>query len=103
MLRSMYSGISGLRNHHTMMDVVGNNIANVNTAGYKGSSTVFQDVLSQTLQGANAPRGAAAASPTRSTGIAKAPTTSSCSSRRPRRSSRWSAACSSPRRSSATS
>ena len=60
MLRSMYSGISGLRNHQTMMDVVGNNIANVNTAGYKGSSTVFQDVLSQTLQGANAPRGAAA-------------------------------------------
>ena len=60
MLRSMYSGISGLRNHQTMMDVVGNNIANVNTAGYKGSSTVFQDVLSQTLQGANPPRGAAA-------------------------------------------
>ena len=56
MLRSMYSGISGLRTHQTMMDVVGNNIANVNTAGYKGSSTVFQDVLSQTLQGASAPR-----------------------------------------------
>ena len=62
MLRSMYSGISGLRNHQTMMDVVGNNIANVNTAGYKGASTVFQDVLSQTLQGANAPRGAQAGS-----------------------------------------
>ncbi|MEX2290985.1 MAG: flagellar basal-body rod protein FlgF [Mycobacteriales bacterium] len=55
MLRSMYSGISGLRTHQTMMDVVGNNIANVNTAGYKSSSTVFQDVLSQTLQGAGAP------------------------------------------------
>jgi flagellar hook protein FlgE len=55
MLRSMYSGISGLRTHQTMMDVVGNNIANVNTAGYKGSSTVFQDVLSQTIQGAGAP------------------------------------------------
>ena len=55
MLRSMYSGISGLRNHQTMMDVVGNNISNVNTAGFKGSSTVFQDVLSQTLQGAGAP------------------------------------------------
>jgi flagellar hook protein FlgE len=55
MLRSMYSGISGLRTHQTMMDVVGNNISNVNTAGYKGSSTVFQDVLSQTLQGAGAP------------------------------------------------
>jgi flagellar hook protein FlgE len=52
----MYSGISGLRTHQTMMDVVGNNIANVNTAGYKSSATVFQDLLSQTLQGAGAPR-----------------------------------------------
>ncbi len=60
MLRSMYSGISGLRSHQTMMDVVGNNIANVNTAGYKSSATVFQDVLSQTLQGAAAPRAGAA-------------------------------------------
>ena len=55
MLRSMYSGISGVRTHQTMMDVVGNNIANVNTAGFKSSSTVFQDVLSQTMQGAGAP------------------------------------------------
>ncbi|MBW3648907.1 MAG: flagellar hook-basal body complex protein, partial [Actinobacteria bacterium] len=55
MLRSMYSGISGLRTHQTMMDVVGNNISNVNTAGYKSSSTVFQDMLSQTMQGAGAP------------------------------------------------
>jgi flagellar hook protein FlgE len=54
-LRSMYSGVSGLRTHQTMMDVVGNNIANVNTSGFKSSSTVFQDVLSQTLQGAGAP------------------------------------------------
>jgi flagellar hook protein FlgE len=59
MLRSMYSGISGLRGHQTMMDVVGNNISNVNTAGYKSSSTVFQDVLSQTLQGAGAPQNGA--------------------------------------------
>lgn len=56
MLRSMYSGISGLRSHQTMMDVVGNNIANVNTTGYKSSTTVFQDVLSQTIQGAGAPQ-----------------------------------------------
>ena len=55
MIRSMYSAISGLRNHQTMMDVVGNNIANVNTTGYKGSNTVFHDVLSQTLQGATGP------------------------------------------------
>ena len=55
MLRSLYTGVNGLRTHQTMMDVVGNNIANVNTAGYKTSTTVFQDVLSQTLQGAAAP------------------------------------------------
>jgi flagellar hook protein FlgE len=58
-LRSLFSGISGLRSHQTMMDVTGNNIANVNTAGYKGSQTVFQDTLSQMLQGAGAPQGGA--------------------------------------------
>ena len=52
MIRSMYSAISGLRNHQTMMDVVGNNIANVNTTGFKSSSMVFQDVLSQQYRGA---------------------------------------------------
>jgi flagellar hook protein FlgE len=55
MIRSMYAAISGLRNHQTMMDVVGNNIANVNTNGFKTSNTVFTDVLSQTLAGGNAP------------------------------------------------
>jgi flagellar hook protein FlgE len=55
MLRSLFSGISGLRSHQTMMDVTGNNIANVNTAGYKSSQTLFQDTLSQVLQGAGAP------------------------------------------------
>ncbi|MBC7374996.1 MAG: flagellar hook protein FlgE [Frankiales bacterium] len=59
MLRSMYSGVSGLRSHQTMMDVVGNNIANVNTAGYKSSSSVFQDVLSQTLRAAGSPQNGA--------------------------------------------
>ncbi len=54
MIRSMYSAVSGLRNHQTMMDVVGNNIANVNTSGFKSSNVVFQDVLSQTLRGAGA-------------------------------------------------
>jgi flagellar hook protein FlgE len=58
MIRSMYAAISGLRNHQTMMDVVGNNIANVNTTGFKGSSTVFTDVLSQTLAGGGAPSAA---------------------------------------------
>ncbi len=57
MLRSMYSGISGLRSHQTMMDVTGNNIANVNTAGYKSSQTVFEDTLSQMMRSASAPQG----------------------------------------------
>ncbi len=52
MLRSMYAAVSGLRTNQLMMDVVGNNIANVNTVGYKSSSAVFADVLSQTLNGA---------------------------------------------------
>jgi flagellar hook protein FlgE len=55
MLRSMYSGVSGLRGYQTMIDVVGNNIANVNTIGFKGGQTVFQDLLSQTIQGAGLP------------------------------------------------
>ena len=50
MMRSLYSGVSGLRNHQTRMDVIGNNIANVNTIGYKAARTVFQDVFSQTAQ-----------------------------------------------------
>jgi len=52
MIRSMFSAISGLRNHQTMMDVVGNNISNVNTAGFKSSAIVFSDVLSQSSRGA---------------------------------------------------
>ncbi|GAA3149746.1 flagellar basal body rod protein FlgG [Planomonospora alba] len=60
MLRSLYSGISGLRVHQNMMDVTGNNIANVNTTGFKGSQTLFQDTLSQMLQGAGAPQAGAA-------------------------------------------
>ena len=52
MLRSMFSGVSGLRSHQTMMDVIGNNIANVNTVGFKSSTVVFQDMLSQVMNGA---------------------------------------------------
>src|SRR3954462_11732224 len=55
MLRSLFSAVSGLRSHQTMMDVVGNNIANVNTAGYKASSTVFEDTLSQLVRGSASP------------------------------------------------
>ena len=50
MLRSMYSAISGLRAHQTKMDVTGNNIANVNTVGFKSSQTVFEDTLSQLMR-----------------------------------------------------
>jgi flagellar hook protein FlgE len=59
MLRSMFSGVSGLRSHQTMMDVIGNNIANVNTVGYKSASVVFQDLLSQAIRGAGVPDDAA--------------------------------------------
>src|SRR4051794_32878673 len=52
MLRSLYSGISGLRAHQTMLDVTGNNIANVNTTAFKASSVMFQDTLSQLMSGA---------------------------------------------------
>jgi len=55
MLRSMFSAISGLKAHQTKMDVTGNNIANVNTVGYKSSSTVFQDTLSQVVRAGGAP------------------------------------------------
>ena len=58
MLRSLYSGISGLRSHQTMLDVTGNNIANVNTTGFKASSVQFQDTLSQLTQGAAGPQAA---------------------------------------------
>jgi flagellar hook protein FlgE len=51
MMRSMFAGVSGLRSHQTMMDVVGNNIANVNTAGYKSAQVTFEEALAQTLQG----------------------------------------------------
>jgi len=52
MLRSLFSGISGLRSHQTMLDVTGNNIANVNTTGFKASQVQFQDTLSQVLTNA---------------------------------------------------
>jgi flagellar hook protein FlgE len=54
-LRSLFSGIAGLRQHQTMMDVVANNIANVNTTGFKSSSVVFEDTLSQMVRASAAP------------------------------------------------
>lgn len=55
MIRSMYSGISGLKNFQTKLDVIGNNIANVNTYGFKKGRTVFKDLYSQTVAGATGP------------------------------------------------
>ena len=54
MLRSMFSAVSGLRAHQTMMDVTGNNVANVNTTGYKASRTTFQETLTQLERGGTA-------------------------------------------------
>lgn len=57
MMRSLYSAISGLKNHQIKMDVIGNNVANVNTVGFKRSRTDFTTMLSQTIRGASAPMG----------------------------------------------
>ena len=58
MLRSMFAAVSGLQAHQTFMDVVGNNIANVNTTGFKAGTVEFEDLLSQTMNGASAPASA---------------------------------------------
>lgn len=55
MLRSMYSGISGMRGFQTKLDVIGNNIANVNTAGFKASRVSFNSMLSQMMSGGTTP------------------------------------------------
>jgi len=55
MLRSMYSGIGGMKNFQTKLDVIGNNIANVNTYGFKKGRTIFKDLVSQEISGASAP------------------------------------------------
>jgi len=55
MMRALWAGVSGLTNHQTRMDVLGNNIANVNTTGFKKGRVNFQDMLSQTLSGAAKP------------------------------------------------
>lgn len=57
MLRSMYSGVSGMRGFQTKLDVIGNNIANVNTVGFKSGRVMFKDIMSQTVSGVTAPEG----------------------------------------------
>ncbi|AOL34066.1 flagellar basal body rod protein FlgG [Geobacillus thermoleovorans] len=59
MLRSMYSGIGAMRNFQTKLDVIGNNIANVNTYGFKKGRTIFKDLMSQTISGASGPNAGA--------------------------------------------
>ena len=56
MMRSMFSGVSGLTSHQSRMDVIGDNIANVNTVGYKGSTVNFAEMMAQTEQAAQSPR-----------------------------------------------
>ncbi len=53
MMRSLFSGVAGLRTHQSKMDVIGNNIANVNTVGFKSSAVTFQDIMYQTTSGAS--------------------------------------------------
>ena len=55
MMRSLFSGVSGLSSHQTRMDVIGNNIANVNTIAFKSSSVSFSEVFYQTTQVASGP------------------------------------------------
>jgi len=56
-MRSLFAGVSGLRNHQTRLDVIGNNIANVNTVAFKASRVTFKEAFAQLLQGASRPPG----------------------------------------------
>jgi flagellar hook protein FlgE len=57
MLRALFAGVSGLRNHQTRLDVIGNNIANVNTVAFKASRVTFEEAYAQLLRGASRPSG----------------------------------------------
>ena len=56
MMRSLFSGVAGLKNHQVRMDVIGNNIANVNTVAFKGGRVTFKEGFAQLLQGASRPQ-----------------------------------------------
>ncbi|MCL5961967.1 MAG: flagellar hook protein FlgE [Chloroflexi bacterium] len=56
MIRSMLAAVSGMRNHQTFLDVIGNNIANVNTIGFKSGRVLFSDIMSQLAHGASSPQ-----------------------------------------------
>jgi flagellar hook protein FlgE len=57
MMRSLFSGVSGLRNHQVRMDVIGNNVSNVNTVAFKTGRVTFKEGFAQLLQGASRPPG----------------------------------------------
>ncbi|MDY6821968.1 MAG: flagellar basal body protein, partial [Deferribacterota bacterium] len=57
MIRSLYTSLTGLNQNQNAMDVVGDNLSNVNTTGYKADRIVFQDLFNQTLSGAMPPTG----------------------------------------------
>lgn len=59
MIQAMYNGVSGLRAHKTMMDVISNNIANINTVGFKAGKVSFREMFNQTIKGATAPKAGA--------------------------------------------
>ena len=56
MISALTSGVSGLQNHQARLNVIGNNIANINTIGFKSSRTTFKELLSQTVSGARSPQ-----------------------------------------------
>ncbi|MEH7308467.1 flagellar hook-basal body complex protein [Neobacillus drentensis] len=57
MLKSLYSGVSGMKGFQTKLDIIGNNVANVNTVGFKKNRVMFQDIINQNIAGATAPTG----------------------------------------------
>lgn len=69
MLKSLYSGVSGMKGFQTKLDVIGNNIANVNTVGFKKSRVVFQDIINQNISGATAPTAQSGGINTRQVGL----------------------------------
>ena len=88
MLRSMFAAVSGLQAHQTFMDVVGNNIANVNTTGFKAGTVEFEDLLSQTHERRRARRrrrSPAVPTPRRSVSACASPASARTSRRVPRR------------------
>ena len=72
MMRSLYSGVSGIKSHQTRMDVIGNNISNINTIGFKSSRVTFSDMLSQTSYGASKPTATTGGTNPRQIGLGEA-------------------------------